>query len=73
MCETDVNGKKLVIVSENDGQYIFEPACIQPDPTESLLEEMRSVSLVEINNPPVNKGVYVCFFVVVVVVKFFGV
>lgn len=36
--------------TENDGQNKFEPACIQPDPTESLLEEMRSVSLVETNN-----------------------
>lgn len=62
VCATDVNGKKLVIMSENDGQYTFAPACIQPDPTESLLEEMRSVNLVETNNQPVNKGVCVCVF-----------
>lgn len=55
VCQTDVNGKKLVIMTENDTQYTFEPVCIQPDPTESLLEEMRSVNLVE-TNQPTNKG-----------------
>lgn len=45
-----------IFSAENEEtQYKFEPSCIQPDPTESLLEEMRSVSLIE-SNYPVNKG-----------------
>lgn len=43
----DVNGSKLMICSEEGKLLHFEPACIQPDPTIQLLEEMKSFKVEE--------------------------
>ncbi|KAL3276786.1 hypothetical protein HHI36_012152 [Cryptolaemus montrouzieri] len=41
----EVNGTKLVTKSEYEGFLKFEPGCIQPDPTNDLLEEIKSFSI----------------------------
>lgn len=47
LCTFDVNGSKLIISNEIDGVLVFEPGCIQPDPTDKLLEEMKSFKVSE--------------------------
>ncbi|KAG5894975.1 hypothetical protein JTB14_009706 [Gonioctena quinquepunctata] len=47
LTEIDVNGNKLILKNEVNGEIVFEPVCIQPDPTNDLLEEMKSFSVVE--------------------------
>ncbi|XP_023015332.2 nonsense-mediated mRNA decay factor SMG7 [Leptinotarsa decemlineata] len=47
LTEIDVNGNKLILKNETNGEVSFEPVCIQPDPTNALLEEMKSFSLKE--------------------------
>ncbi|KAJ8960450.1 hypothetical protein NQ318_013734 [Aromia moschata] len=47
LTEIDVNGSKLVIKNEINGEMTFEPGCTQPDPTKDLLEEMKSFSIAE--------------------------
>ncbi|CAG9815698.1 unnamed protein product [Phaedon cochleariae] len=56
LTETDVNGSKLVVKSEKDGEINFEPVCIQPDPTNDLLEEMKSFSIVKNSENNEKKG-----------------
>lgn len=31
----------------SDGKIVFEPGCFQPDPTDKLLEEMKSIELTD--------------------------
>lgn len=33
-----------------DNKVVFEPGCIQPDPTDKLLEEMKSIELSDKTN-----------------------
>lgn len=47
LTEIDISGNKLIMKSESNGELIFEPGCIQPDPTNDLLEEMKSFSVTE--------------------------
>ncbi|KAI4460147.1 smg-7 suppressor with morphological effect on genitalia protein 7 [Holotrichia oblita] len=51
-----VNNSNLII-SKNDlnGVLVFEPGCIQPDPTDQLLELMKSVNVTEIIEPKKQK------------------
>ncbi|KAJ8977656.1 hypothetical protein NQ317_002458 [Molorchus minor] len=53
LTDIDVNGNKLITKSEVNGDIIFEPGCIQPDPTNDLLEEMKSFSVSD--NPDTTK------------------
>ncbi|KAF5306739.1 hypothetical protein FQA39_LY01497 [Lamprigera yunnana] len=44
----DVNNTKLIVVKINENQdTVFEPGCVQPDPTIKLLEEMKSFNVIE--------------------------
>lgn len=54
-----VNNSNLII-SKNDlnGVPVFEPGCIQPDPTDQLLELMKSVNVTEVTEPKKQKGRY---------------
>ncbi|CAG9865335.1 unnamed protein product [Phyllotreta striolata] len=45
LTDLDVNGNKLILRNEVNGDVVFEPVCIQPDPTNDLLEEMKSFSV----------------------------
>lgn len=47
LTDLDVNGNKLILKNEVDGETVFEPVCIQPDPTNDLLEEMKSFSVAD--------------------------
>lgn len=47
LTDLDVNGNKLILKNEINGDTIFEPVCIQPDPTNDLLEEMKSFSVAD--------------------------
>lgn len=44
--------------SEGNGELIFEPGCIQPDPTNDLLEEMKSFSVTENSETTKQKSEY---------------
>lgn len=45
LAESDVYNTKYIIRNTED--LIFEPGCIQPDPTDKLLEEMKSIGIAE--------------------------
>lgn len=46
LTDFEVNGTKLITKTESDDDTIkFEPGCIQPDPTNKLLEEIKSFSI----------------------------
>ncbi|CAH1236385.1 unnamed protein product [Diabrotica balteata] len=47
LTDLDVNGNKLILKNEVNGETVFEPVCIQPDPTNDLLEEMKSFSIAD--------------------------
>nr|CAH7728276.1 unnamed protein product [Callosobruchus chinensis] len=48
LTEVDVNGNKLIVRTQNNKEISFEPGLVQPDPTDTLLEEMKSL---HIGNP----------------------
>lgn len=54
LAESNVYNTKYII--RNNENLIFEPGCIQPDPTDKLLEEMKSIGIAEQNKKV--KGVY---------------
>ncbi|XP_044756996.1 protein SMG7-like [Coccinella septempunctata] len=45
LTDFEVNGTKLITKTESDNIIRFEPGCIQPDPTNELLEEIKSFSI----------------------------
>ncbi|XP_056644839.1 nonsense-mediated mRNA decay factor SMG7-like [Diorhabda sublineata] len=47
LTDLDLNGNKLILKNEVDGETVFEPVCIQPDPTNDLLEEMKSFGVAD--------------------------
>lgn len=64
----NINETKFIINKNGDSAnknnvYIFEPGCIQPDPTDQLLEEMKSINITDgdINNALRNKGTRLSF------------
>ncbi|XP_015832940.2 nonsense-mediated mRNA decay factor SMG7 isoform X1 [Tribolium castaneum] len=52
----DVNHTKLITTSTESDLINFEPGCIQPDPTNDLLEEMKSFHVTDISTIPNKKG-----------------
>lgn len=44
--------------SDNNGEIVFEPGCIQPDPTNELLEEMKSFSVTDSSDAAKQKSEY---------------
>ncbi|XP_050293597.1 nonsense-mediated mRNA decay factor SMG7-like isoform X2 [Anthonomus grandis grandis] len=45
LADYDLKGPKLITKTENKGEIVFEPVLSQPDPTNNLLEEMKSLSI----------------------------
>ncbi|CAH1962751.1 unnamed protein product [Acanthoscelides obtectus] len=45
LTEVDVNGNKLIVRTQNNKEVSFEPGLVQPDPTDTLLEEMKSLHI----------------------------
>jgi hypothetical protein len=54
--DLNVNNAKLITRTEEDGKINFEPGCIQPDPTNDLLEEMKSFHISDISATSNKKG-----------------
>ncbi|GJQ82549.1 hypothetical protein Trydic_g13004 [Trypoxylus dichotomus] len=53
-----VNNTNLIISNtDSNGTITFEPGCIQPDPTDQLLEMMKSVNVTEVIEPKKPKAV----------------
>lgn len=51
--------------NEIDGVLVFEPGCIQPDPTDKLLEEMKSFKVSEPFDVSKLKGLpFLCLFII---------
>ncbi|KAJ3639053.1 hypothetical protein Zmor_008710 [Zophobas morio] len=54
--DLDVNNTKLVTKTVDDEKISFEPGCIQPDPTNDLLEEMKSFHITDVSPTSSKKG-----------------
>ncbi|KAJ8921440.1 hypothetical protein NQ315_003058 [Exocentrus adspersus] len=57
LTEIDVNGSKLIMKNEVNGETVFEPGSTQPDPTNDLLEEMKSFSVSENSDAVKQKNI----------------
>lgn len=54
LCDYDLDGVKLITKTENKGLVTFEAVLSQPDPTNDLLEEMKSLTVQEVRDIKLN-------------------